>query len=60
MQKKDAEKELVNEKILKDQKKAKIEKEVRELMDEHKELLRRRQKSLNQLNLYEARDRKQK
>ena len=38
MQKKDAEKELVNEKILKDQKKAKIEKEVRELMDEHKEL----------------------
>lgn len=54
--KRNTEKELENQRVAKEQKKQRIEREVKENLEFHKELLRRRMKALNHLNLYEAKD----
>ena len=57
--KKLAEKELVNEKVVKEHRKVRLEKEAKDGVEHHKELLRKRMKALNHLNLYEAKDKRQ-
>jgi hypothetical protein len=54
--KRDAEKDLVTDKIIKETKKGRLEREIKERLEAHKELYKRRIKGINQLNLYEHKE----